>query len=143
MKKMKIDVDVLTAGLRLYVIRNGMPINVRYGNETTAADWLSDVVDIVANKREQIENSDIENEDRGSSLEKELKEAAETGMLELSSSMSDTLLKAAKLAKKDVAVGVRAGHDKYEYCPACGGVIGQSAFYCKHCGQKIREGGRG
>lgn len=143
MKKMKIDVDVLTAGLRLYVIRNGMPINVRYGNETTAADWLSDVVDIVANKREQIENSDIENEDRGSSLEKELEEAAETGMLELSSSMSDALLKAAKLAKKDVAVGVRAGHDKYEYCPACGGVIGQSAFYCKHCGQKIREGGRG
>lgn len=143
MKKMKIDVDVLTAGLRLYVIRNGMPINVRYGNETTAADWLSDVVDIVANKREQIENSDIENEDRGSSLEKELKEAAETGMLELSSSMSDALLKAAKLAKKDVAVGVRAGHDKYEYCPVCGGVIGQSAFYCKYCGQKIREGGRG
>jgi len=143
MKKMKIDVDVLTAGLRFYVIRNGMPINVRYGNETTAADWLSDVVDIVANKREQIENSDIENEDRGSSLEKELEEAAETGMLELSSSMSDALLKAAKLAKKDVAVGVRAGHDKYEYCPACGGVIGQSAFYCKHCGQKIREGGRG
>lgn len=82
-------------------------------------------------------------EQAGSRLENELKAAAETGLLELSAQMSDVLLKAARLAKKDVAVGTRIGHDGYEYCPVCNGTVGQSAFYCKHCGQKIREGGMG
>ena len=87
--------------------------------------------------------TETEDDDRGSRLENELKAAAETGLLELSAQMSDVLLKAARLAKKDVAVGTRIGHDGYEYCPVCNGTVGQSAFYCKHCGQKIREGGMG
>lgn len=87
--------------------------------------------------------TETEDDDRGSRLENELKAAAETGLLELSAQMSDVLLKAARLAKKDVAVGTRIGHDGHEYCPVCGGTVGQSAFYCKYCGQKIREGGMG
>ena len=30
----------------------------------------------------------------------------------------------------------------YDLCPACGGVIGNSAYYCKKCGAWIRGGSR-
>ena len=63
--------------------------------------------------------------------------------MELSTEMCDILLKASRIMKKDIAVGTKSHDDGHEYCPACDGIVGQSAFYCKHCGQKLREGGRG
>ena len=34
--------------------------------------------------------------------------------------------------------GVQQGID-YDYCPACGAVVGNSAYYCKICGTYLRE----
>lgn len=28
---------------------------------------------------------------------------------------------------------------EYEHCPACSYIIGNSAFYCKHCGAYVRK----
>jgi len=41
----------------------------------------------------------------------------------------------------DEPIGVVQGND-YDHCPRCNGIVGQSAYYCKLCGAKIREGGR-
>ena len=41
----------------------------------------------------------------------------------------------------DEPLGVIQGTD-YDHCPRCNGIVGQSAYYCKLCGAKIREGGR-
>ena len=41
----------------------------------------------------------------------------------------------------DEPLGVIQGND-YDHCPRCNGIVGQSAYYCKLCGAKIREGGR-
>ncbi len=41
----------------------------------------------------------------------------------------------------DEPLGVIQGID-YDHCPICNGIVGQSAYYCKLCGAKIREGGR-
>jgi len=41
----------------------------------------------------------------------------------------------------DEPLGVIQGTD-YDHCPICNGIVGQSAYYCKLCGAKIREGGR-
>ena len=41
----------------------------------------------------------------------------------------------------DEPLGVIQGND-YDHCPICNGIVGQSAYYCKLCGAKIREGGR-
>lgn len=41
----------------------------------------------------------------------------------------------------DEPLGVTQGQD-YDHCPRCNGIVGQSAYYCKLCGAKIREGGR-
>lgn len=40
----------------------------------------------------------------------------------------------------DEPIGVNMGMD-YDYCPACDGVVGNSAYYCKHCGAYLRGGG--
>lgn len=40
----------------------------------------------------------------------------------------------------DEPLGVSQGID-YDHCPRCGSIVGQSAFYCKHCGCWLREGG--
>ena len=42
---------------------------------------------------------------------------------------------------EDEPLGVIRGTD-YDRCPSCNGVAGQSAYYCKLCGAKLREGGR-
>ena len=41
----------------------------------------------------------------------------------------------------DEPIGTEPG-PIYDFCPRCHGVIGESAYYCKLCGAKIREGGR-
>jgi len=46
-----------------------------------------------------------------------------------------------KHIKIDEPIGVVQGAD-YDHCPICNGIVGQSAYYCKLCGAKIREGGR-
>lgn len=46
-----------------------------------------------------------------------------------------------ELLPVDEPLGVKMGME-YDFCPACGGTIGQSAYYCKTCGAMIREGGR-
>ena len=50
-----------------------------------------------------------------------------------------------KIAKayihEDEPLGVSQGID-YDHCPRCSGIVGQSAFFCKHCGAWLREGGR-
>ena len=50
-----------------------------------------------------------------------------------------------KIAKayihEDEPIGVIRGTD-YDRCPSCNGVAGQSAYYCKLCGAKLRAGGR-
>ena len=38
----------------------------------------------------------------------------------------------------DEPLGTIQGTD-YEHCPVCNGIIGQSAYYCKHCGAYIRQ----
>jgi len=40
----------------------------------------------------------------------------------------------------DKPLGTVQGTD-FDHCPRCNGIIGQSAFYCKRCGARIREGG--
>lgn len=82
-------------------------------------------------------------EQTGSRTARKLRDAAEAGLMELSTEMCDILLKASRIMKKDIAVGTKSHDDGHEYCPVCDGIVGQSAFYCKHCGQKLREGGRG
>ena len=50
-----------------------------------------------------------------------------------------------KLIRKHVDIDEPLGVTRsggYDYCPKCDGMIGQSAFYCKHCGAWLREGGR-
>ena len=42
--------------------------------------------------------------------------------------------------QEDEPLGTVQGTD-FDHCPRCNGIIGQSAFYCKRCGAKIREGG--
>lgn len=42
-----------------------------------------------------------------------------------------------KCVEIDEPMGVESRRD-YDYCPACGSVVGQSAFYCKHCGAYLR-----
>jgi len=46
-----------------------------------------------------------------------------------------------KSVQIDEPLGVIQGND-YDHCPRCNGIVGQSAYYCKLCGAKIREGGR-
>lgn len=46
-----------------------------------------------------------------------------------------------KAIEIDEPIGVKQGID-YDYCPNCGGIIGNSAYYCKSCGSYLREGGR-
>ena len=46
-----------------------------------------------------------------------------------------------KAIEIDEPIGVKQGID-YDYCPNCGGIIGNSAYYCKTCGSYLREGGR-
>lgn len=38
----------------------------------------------------------------------------------------------------DEPLGVVQGYD-YDHCPVCNSVIGQSAYFCKHCGAYVRE----
>ena len=43
-----------------------------------------------------------------------------------------------KYIQVDEPLGVIHGID-YDHCPACNGIIGQSAYYCKRCGAWVRE----
>ena len=42
-----------------------------------------------------------------------------------------------ELLEVDEPLGVINGKE-YNHCPACNGIIGQSAFYCKYCGAYVR-----
>ena len=56
------------------------------------------------------------------------------GNLEAADWLREVLKKCIKI---DEPLGVTQGID-YDHCPACGGIIGQSAYYCKHCGAYLR-----
>lgn len=43
-----------------------------------------------------------------------------------------------ELLPVDEPIGVIRGTD-YDRCPRCGGVAGQSAYYCKKCGAWLRQ----
>ena len=43
-----------------------------------------------------------------------------------------------KHIKIDTPIGIVMG-DTYDLCPRCGGIIGQSAYYCKKCGAYVKE----
>lgn len=42
-----------------------------------------------------------------------------------------------KAIEIDEPIGVKPGVE-YDFCPRCGGTIGNSAYYCKNCGAYIR-----
>lgn len=43
-----------------------------------------------------------------------------------------------ELLPVDEPIGVIQGTD-YDHCPICNAVVGQSAYYCKHCGAWLRQ----
>lgn len=53
--------------------------------------------------------------------------------------LEELLEGAVALLERDAPSGTVRRNDEYEYCPKCGRVIGTSAFFCKRCGQKIRQ----
>ena len=42
-----------------------------------------------------------------------------------------------ELLEVDEPIGFIQG-DEYDHCPACGHIVGQSAYFCKYCGSYLR-----
>ena len=137
MKKVRIDQVVWSAKRHIQIC--GIPINIKLGDYKEQADWVASLIEQAAEGGEFFDDAQ-EAEQSVSREEQKLTEAAGANLLELSPEMSNILLKAAKLVKKEIPTGTRRSNSGYEMCPVCGGTVGQSGFYCKHCGQKLRHG---
>jgi hypothetical protein len=137
----KVRIDQITWSAKRYIEKCGIPINIKLGDHKEQAEWLARVIEQAAVGGEFYDNAQ-EAAERGTEEEEKLKEAAAANLLELTPEMSAVLLKAAKLMKKEVPTGTQIDGHGFELCTVCGAVIGQSGFYCKYCGQKLRNGRR-
>jgi len=117
--------------LRQEILKNGIPVNVRHGNNEELADYITRTAAGI-NKYETLKEYET-------AEAKQLERTADIGLLEITPEIQQTLLKASKALMKEVAAGTEQDAYGYEKCPVCRRTVGTSGFYCKWCGQKMRE----
>ena len=68
-----------------------------------------------------------------------LTETKANGFIEFTPEIDKAISAAIERLKRDVPTGTLKDLNGAEKCPVCRKMIGTSGFYCKWCGQQIRE----